>query len=143
MRTLTTIDRRLIAALKQDARVSVTTLAALLNVSRATVQTRMESLIADSIIQRFTVDVDASVDSETVKAVMLIELEGPLARSVIATLQKISEISSLHTTNGGWDLVAHIETVGLAEFDQLLRRIREVKGVLNSETNILLNRAGS
>ena len=141
MQEITNTDKRLIAALKQDSRATITTLAGLLNVSRATVQTRMDNLIAGGIIQRFTIDVDASVDSDTVKAIMLIELEGPLARSVIFSLKRVSEISSLHTTNGNWDLAAHIETVGLAEFDQVLRRIREIKGVLNSETNILLNRA--
>lgn len=140
---LNNTDKRLIAALKQDARATITTLSGILNVSRATVQNRLEYLVSNGIIHRFTIDVDASVDADTVKAVMLIELEGPLARSVIASLQRISEISSLHTTNGNWDLVAHIETVGLSEFDGVLRRIREIKGVLNSETNILLNRASA
>ena len=138
---LTSTDRQLIAALKQDARASVTTLAARLNVSRATIQARMERLMESGVIQRFTVELDASVDSDAIKAVMLIELEGPLARSVISHLKRLPEISSLHTTNGSWDLVAHIETFSLAEFDQILRKVREVRGVLNSETNILLNRA--
>ncbi|MEO1141163.1 MAG: Lrp/AsnC family transcriptional regulator, partial [Pseudomonadota bacterium] len=84
---LTSTDRQLIAALKQDARASVTTLASRLNVSRATVQARMERLTNSGIIQRFTVELDASVDSDAIKAVMLIELEGPLARSVISHLK--------------------------------------------------------
>ena len=47
--------------------------------------------------------------------------------------------NSLHSTNGTWDLVAQIETVNLPEFDRVLREIREIKGVLNSETSLLLN----
>ena len=76
-----------------------------------------------------------------IRAVMLIELEGTLARSVTASLRRLPEIASLHTTNGAWDLVAHIETASLSEFDRILRQTREIKGVLNSETSILLNRA--
>ena len=140
---LSSTDRRLIYALKQDGRASVTTLAGLLTVSRATVQSRMERLIRTGVIRRFTVEVDASAEVEVVRAVMMIELEGTLARSVTASLQRLSEIVSLHTTNGTWDLVAHIETSGLPEFDRVLRRVREIKGVLNSETSLLLNKAVS
>lgn len=141
MYDLTTTDKRLLAALKQDARISITTLAAKLNVSRATVQNRLDRLIDAAVIQRFTIKVDASVDSDTIRAVMMIELEGTKASSVTRALQRIPEIASLHTTNGNWDLIAHVETFSLPEFDRVLRQVREIKGVLNSETNILLNRA--
>lgn len=141
MNDLSSTDRRLIYALKQDGRASVTTLAGLLRVSRATVQARMERLIKAGVIQRFTIEVDASAEVEVVRAVMMIELEGTLARSVTGSLNRLSEIVSLHTTNGTWDLVAHIETSGLPEFDRVLREVREIKGVLNSETSLLLNKA--
>tara|TARA_R110002074_G_scaffold304644_1_gene475893 strand:+ start:220 stop:693 length:474 start_codon:yes stop_codon:yes gene_type:complete len=139
--TLSHHDRRLIAALKKDGRASITNLAALLGQSRATVQARLQRLVSAGIIQRFTIDLDATVDAQLIRAVMLIELEGTLARSVTASLRRLPEIASLHTTNGAWDLVAHIETASLSEFDRILRQTREIKGVLNSETSILLNRA--
>lgn len=141
MLDLSATDRRLIYALKQDGRASVTTLAGQLRVSRATVQARMERLIATGIIQRFTIEVDASAEVEVIRAVMMIELEGTLARSVTGALKRLVEIVSLHSTNGTWDLVAHIETSSLPEFDRVLREVREIKGVLNSETSILLNKA--
>jgi len=140
MHDLSSTDRKLIALLKNDSRASITTLSAQLKTSRATVQARLERLVASGIIQRFTVDVDASVNKDLIHAVMLIELEGTLARSVISSLKRLPEILDLHTTNGAWDLVANIETSSLAEFDHVLRKVREVKGVLNSETSILLNR---
>ena len=138
---LTQTDRKLLALLRQDARVSVTTLAGALSVSRATVQSRLDRLVQNGIIQRFTIDVDASVDAELVRAIMMIELQGELSNSVIAALGRIREISSLHTTNGNWDLIAQIEAYSLPEFDKVLRQVRQISGVLNSETNILLNTA--
>jgi DNA-binding Lrp family transcriptional regulator len=141
MLDLSATDRRLIHALQQDGRASVTTLAGKLRVSRATVQNRMERLVSTGIIRRFTIEVDASAEVEVIRAVMMIELEGTLARSVTGSLKRLAEIVSLHSTNGTWDLVAHIETSSLPEFDRVLREVREIKGVLNSETSILLNRA--
>ncbi len=141
MLDLSATDRRLLHALKQDGRASVTTLAAKLRVSRATVQSRMERLVSTGIIRRFTIEVDASAEVEVIRAVMMIELEGTLARSVTGSLKRLAEIVSLHSTNGTWDLIAHVETSSLPEFDRVLREVREIKGVLNSETSILLNKA--
>ena len=140
---LDSTDRKLLAALKLDGRASVTTVSAQLNMSRATIQSRMDRLTKSGIIKRFTIEVDASVDSHLIRAIMLIELEGVLARSVIRSLKRMPQIASLHTTNGGWDLVAHVETLSLADFDEVLRLVREIKGVLNSETSILLNTASA
>ncbi|MBO6814472.1 MAG: Lrp/AsnC family transcriptional regulator [Rhizobiaceae bacterium] len=138
---LSQVDRQLLSVLKHDSRASVTTLASTLGVSRNTVQTRLERLVAGSIIRRFTIEVDSSVEENLVRAVMMVEIEGARARSVTAALKRIPEVASLHTTNGSWDLVAQIEAGSLADFDRILREVREIRGVLNSETSLLLNRA--
>nr|WP_269328041.1 Lrp/AsnC ligand binding domain-containing protein [Kineosporia mesophila] len=65
-------------------------------------------------------------------------MEGRATERVIAKLRGLPEIVSLHTTNGGWDLVAETRTTSLAEFDRVLSRIRSVEGVVNSETSLLL-----
>ena len=102
---LTLQDRKLLAALKQDSRASITGLAQALGQSRATVQARLDRLIHSGVIQRFTIDVDAAADADMIRAVMMIELEGVLTRSVIRTLKSMPAIVSLHSTNGTWDLV--------------------------------------
>ena len=48
------------------------------------------------------------------------------------------EISALHTTNGAWDIVAELHAESLIDLDRVLRELRTVEGVLNSETSILL-----
>ncbi len=141
MDELSPTDRKLIAQLKLDARASITTLAGRLNVSRATVQHRLERLISTGVIRRFTVEVDAMKTVDTIRAVMLVELQGNLARNVTRVMRAMPEIISLHTTNGAWDLVAQIETSSLPEFDRVLRKVREISGVMNSETCLLLDTA--
>jgi len=46
---------------------------------------------------------------------------------------------SLHTTNGTWDLIAEIRAGSLTDLDRVLREVRTIDGVLNSETSILLS----
>ena len=69
----------------------------------------------------------------------LIEVEGRSTTQVINELRGIPEIHALHTTNGGWDLVAELHMQTLGEFDLVLARIRSIEGVLNSETSLLLS----
>ena len=134
-------DRSLLASLKRDGRASITKLALDLGLSRATVQARLSKLVNTGVIQRFTIELDPALDVDVIRAVMMIELEGTMTRSVTRTLKHMDAIVALHTTNGTWDLVAHVETKNLPEFDQILRKVREIKGVLNSETSLLLNKA--
>ena len=141
MSELNTTDRKLLAILRQNARASITTIAQQLGVSRATVQASLGRLLQSNVIQRFTIEVDVSAGVDLIKAVMTIEVQGNLTSSVVKALKKMPEIVSLHSTNGAWDLVAQIETTSLPEFDGLLRRTREINGILNSETSILLNTA--
>ena len=141
MERLDKLDRQLLDELTLDGRATTTTLAARLNVVRATVKSRVERLQQEGIIRRFTIDVSSEVQPDMVRAVMLVQMEGAMSRAVISKLRRMPEISELHSTNGAWDLVAQLQTVSLPEFDRVLREIREIKGVLNSETCLLLNKA--
>lgn len=134
-------DHQLLSALRKDGRASITALAASLNMSRVTIQNRLDRLVETGVIERFTVDVSDAVMNDRVRAVILIELQGAMSRRVISRLRKLPQIVNLHSTNGAWDLVGQIEADSLADFDQVLRTVREIEGVSNSETCLLLNRA--
>nr|WP_269809800.1 Lrp/AsnC family transcriptional regulator [Kineosporia rhizophila] len=132
------MDRRLVAALRADAREPAASLARRLGVTRGTVTQRVERLQNSGVILGFT----ARVRDETVgdvRAVSFIEIEGRATAQVIEGLRGLPQIVSLHTTNGAWDLVADIRATSLSEFDAVLGRIRSVDGVLNSETSLLLS----
>ena len=136
---LTHTDRKLLLALKKDSRASVTSLSGEIGVARATIQASIKRLVEAGVIQRFTIDIDPIKERDLVRAVMSIEVQGVMTSSVIRALKRMPEIISLHSTNGIWDLVAQIETPDLMSFDLLLRRTREIEGILNTQTSILLN----
>lgn len=139
MVALDDLDRRLIAALRADGRAPVASLARTLGVARATVNSRLERLIASGTVIGFTVRVREERDPLGIHAIALIEVEGRSTDRVIRELRGFPEIIALHTTNGGWDLVAEMRTGTLSEFDGVLGRIRRIDGVVNSETSLLLS----
>ena len=133
------LDSELISELRVDGRATISHLADRLKVSRATVQNRLDRLLSSGAILGFTIRVNDSLDQRTVKAFMMIEISGQSTSQVIRKLRGIPELVKLHTTNGAWDLVAEINTTTLSEFDEVLRQVREVSGIANSETSVLLS----
>ena len=137
--TLDDLDRRLIALLRTDGRAPVTTLARQLGVTRATVTSRLDRLLDSGRVLGFTIRTRDERADDEVRAISLIEVEGRTTNDVIVAIRGIPEIQSLHTTNGGWDLVAEVRCDSLLEFDRVLLQIRSVEGVINSESSLLLS----
>lgn len=133
------LDRRIIAHLRSDGRAPLAKLAAALGVARGTVQNRIDRLLATGTVLGFTIRMREDYDDLTVRAVMMIEVVGKSTTQVVQRLRGIPEIRRLHTTNGNWDLVADIQTANLPDFDRVLREVRMIDGVANSETSLLLS----
>ena len=133
------LDRRMIAHLRADGRASLSKLADALGVARGTIQNRLDRLLETGTLLGFTVRVREDYEDRAIRAVMLIEVIGKSTTQVIQRLRGIAEIEALHTTNGNWDLVADIQVSNLADFDRVLREVRMIDGVANSETSLLLS----
>lgn len=138
MYLLDDLDRRLVSLLREDGRAPVAHVAATLKVSRATVDTRIKRLLDTGTLLGFTARVRSDRE-HAVRAIMLILVAGKSTTAVIRSLRGIPELEALHTTNGGWDLVAEINAPSLRDFDRVLRTVREIDGVENSETSLLLS----
>ncbi|NNM57711.1 MAG: Lrp/AsnC family transcriptional regulator [Acidocella sp.] len=132
------LDTKLTTQLRHNGRQSISDLATQLGVSRATVRARMERLENSGVILGYTVILKSDATELPVRGIMMIEIEGFATDRVVRSLSGFPEISSIHTTNGRWDLVVELGTGTLSDFDAVLRRIRLIQGVINSETNLLL-----
>jgi DNA-binding Lrp family transcriptional regulator len=131
-------DNRLIAELRRDGRAALSDLALRLGLSRATVRARMERLAARGEIAGFTVLTRGDVTAAPVRGLMMIGIEGRGTDRIMARLLGLPAVQAVHSTNGRWDLIAEIGTATLAEFDEVLARIRSFEGVSTSETNLML-----
>jgi DNA-binding Lrp family transcriptional regulator len=132
------IDQKLIALLRQDARLSIAVLAARLKVSRGTVTNRMARLEKDGVIAGYTLRLRSDVQTQQIKAWMSIAVEGNRTREVIANLMGEPGVASLMDTNGRWDLLAELRAENLQDLAKTLERIRLLKGISNTETSIHL-----
>ena len=138
MITLDDLDHALISALRHNARTSVSSLAALTGMSRATVSARIDRLVQSGTIAAFTIRTGAELSGSGVRAIVMIEVLGKMADRVATQMRGLPQVRALHSTNGRWDFIAELEDKDLGTFDETLHRIRLIDGINSTETNILL-----
>lgn len=132
------LDHHLLAALRQNARLPISSLAAMTGASRATVTARIDRMVEDGTIAAFTIRTGQETRLPNVRAIIMIEVLGKMGDRVADQLRGMPQVRALHSTNGRWDFVAELEDSDLASFDETLRRIRLIEGINLTETNILL-----
>jgi DNA-binding Lrp family transcriptional regulator len=131
-------DHRLIAALRHDARASLSDLALTLGLSRTTVRARLARLRERGEIVGFSVVTRADVRPDPVRGMMLIGIEGRGAERITRQLAGMPQVRAVHSTNGRWDVIVEIGTETLEDFDTVLARIRRLDGIVASETSLFL-----
>jgi len=98
----------------------------------------IEKLKTTGVIARFTLRLREDDLKYPVRGITLIKIAGHRTKKVVAQLQKITAIQSVHSTNGKWNLIVELATETLASFDGALGEVREIDGISESETNLLL-----
>lgn len=132
-------DRKLLSALRHNARASLSDLAMTLGVSRTTIRARIDRLCQSGEIVGFTVVVKGDAVQDPVRGLMMLGIEGRGTERIIRQLSGMPEVRTIHSTNGRWDLIVEIGSDALEQFDGVLARIRKLEGVATSETNLLLS----
>ena len=132
------MDQQLLALLRIDARTSHATLAKKLGVSRGTIANRLSRLERTGLIIGYTVRLRPEARPEEIRAWMSIAVEGDRTREVVRALLGEPALTSLHDTNGRWDLLAEVHAASLDELAKVLERIRKIKGIETTETSIHL-----
>ncbi|KIN66440.1 Transcriptional regulator, AsnC family [Sulfitobacter noctilucicola] len=132
------LDMRIVAALRHDARMPLSELAATLKTSRTTVRARLQRLQNSGEIAGFSVLTRADVMRDPVRGLMMIGIEGRGADRITRQLSGYPEVRAVHSTNGRWDIIVEIGAETLERFDDVLTRIRRLDGITSSETNLLL-----
>lgn len=132
------LDRSLISLLRANARMNIADLSHKLGVSRGTATNRLRKLEDTQVIVGYTLRLKPDAEPERIRAWMGVLVEGNQSRQVIASLLGEPGVSSLHDTNGRWDLLAELEARSMAELSQVLERIRLISGIRSTETSIHL-----
>ena len=136
--TVDQVDRRIIAELGRDARLSVRALAEKVHVSRTAVHTRLTTLLEHGIITGFTATVDRKALGLGVSAVVIVKVDAdwPTVSAALAALPFVEKAQAL---SGDIDILLTVSAPTQEQLsDTILRRIHSMPGVASTRSYIIL-----
>jgi Lrp/AsnC family transcriptional regulator of lysine biosynthesis len=136
MREIDEIDQKILAFLKDNARVPFTKIADEVGLSEAAVRKRVERLQEDGIIKRFTVEVETG---EKVRAAILVSVQPSHPNPVIAqAVKKIAGINQVFEVAGEVDIIAIASGRSIQEINKYIDEVRQIEGVSKTSSMIVL-----
>jgi DNA-binding Lrp family transcriptional regulator len=132
-------DLALIRLLEADSRLPTATLARRLGVSRTTVQTRIDRLIAQGIIAGFTIRLGDGLEQRKVRGHVLVTAAPKAARPIEATLRAMPQVEALHSVSGVYDMIVEVCAGSIEELDRVLDDIGLIEGVERTTSSIILS----
>lgn len=132
-------DHALLALLRENARASTAELARRLDLSRTTVQSRLERLERQRVVAGYTIVVPDELEAALVRAHVLITVAPRQSAAIEAALRKIAEVRVLHSVSGPFDLIAIVAAQSIGELDALIDRIGALEGVERTTSAIVLS----
>jgi len=125
------VDEQIIAALKDDSRVSLAQLARQVHKSRTAVESRVKKLIEKGIILGFTINVAADEEAQQ-SAFLMLTLNGSNCHLVFPKIYQFREVVQAYSLFGDVDMMLEVKYRNFEELmvfkDNLLKigHVREV-----------------
>ena len=137
--TIDATDQEILALLREDGRASTARLGRRLGLSRTTVHSRIERLLARRVITGFTVRMGPDTEREQIQAHVLITLIPKLQARAEAALRKLPEVRKLYAVSGQHDSIAIVVTETVGEMDRVLDQIGSLDGIDRTLSFIVLS----
>jgi DNA-binding Lrp family transcriptional regulator len=127
-------DRLLIAALTQDARESLVSLARRVGLSRSATQDRLRRLERSGVIQGYTVRVAPRVEAGAGAVIAVALAPGHRCEQVTPHLAKLPQVTACRSVAGEIDLMLTVECAGLDELAAVREAVAAAPGVASAVT---------
>ena len=139
-RDLDDVDRRMIAALVEDGRLSAPELARRIGVSRATAYARFERLVGDGVVTAFRAEVRPEALGYQIAALILVNVEQSSWEGVRDALVHLPGFEYLAVTSGGFDFAVLVRVADVASLrDVVLQRLHKIAAVRSTQTIFVMD----
>ena len=128
--------KRIIELLQEDGRASYAAIAKAVGLSEAAARARVQKLLDSEIMQVVAVT-DPTQVGFTRQAMIGIRTEGDPMK-VGDRLAEVAEVDYVVTTAGSFDLLVEVVCEDDPHLLDVIRRVRELEGVVSSETFVYL-----
>jgi DNA-binding Lrp family transcriptional regulator len=130
------LDREILDILRRDARTPYTEIAEQVGTSEGTVRNRVERLLEEGIIERFTV----STRTGNIKAMIEVSVKVNVHTTEITErMAEWDQVDFVWQVSGEADIVLVVDAADTGAVNQLITRARELEEVENTKTRLILD----
>lgn len=127
------IDRSILDLLQDDGRAPYTDIAEELGVSEGTVRNRVERMVEDGTIERFTVEVGGEHEIEA-----FVMAEVSTAADMQGVVESVAGDMDVYELAGDQDLLVRLSRKSAEEVNEAVDSIRDIDGVDSTHTYMVL-----
>lgn len=138
MSIIDTLDMKIIRALQADARKPIVQIAKEVNANEATVRRRIDKLLKDGIIERFTVVLNYHKLGRVIKAFIGLRVEPAKLKAIADHLAKHPDTQVLYRTSGDTDIVTEVIFEKMEDLNAFLEEELKLEGIRGTIVTIVI-----
>lgn len=133
------IDRRIVAELSRDGRLSVRTLAERVHVSRTAAHNRLQALQRRGVISGFGAQIDRKAIGLEISALVVVRIGEVPWEQIAAKLATLPFVEKVQAVSGDIDLILTVSAPDHEQLSQaILRDIHDLPGVVSTRSHLIL-----
>lgn len=130
------LDRRILDVLRRDSRTPYTEIADRVGTSEGTVRNRVEQLVADGTIERFTV----TTRTGNIKAMIEVGVAVDVNTSEVSKrMAEWPEVDFVWQVSGEQDVVLVVDAADTEAVNDLITQTRELDEAVSTKTRLILD----
>ncbi|WP_424003023.1 Lrp/AsnC family transcriptional regulator [Haloarcula salina] len=130
------LDREILSILRRDSRTPYTEIADQVGTSEGTVRNRVEQLVEDGVIERFTV----ATRTGNVKAMIEVGVDVNVDTSAVTDrIAEWQEVDFVWQVSGEEDIVVVVDAADTDAVNELITKARELEEVVGTKTRLILD----
>lgn len=134
------IDQQIVALLRENARRSFQDIGSRVALSAPAVKRRVDRLEQRGVIRGYSAVLDHAALGWSTHAVVSLYCDGRMTGDeILAAAGRHPEVAAAHTVAGESSAILHLFARDTVHLEEALQRLREAKGVLRTQTQVVLS----
>ena len=130
------LDRHILSILRRDSRTPYTEIADRVGTSEGTVRNRVERLVDEGIIERFTVATRTGNVKAMIEVSVAVDVD---TTDVSARMAEWNEVDFVWQASGEEDIVMVVDAADTDAINELITQARDLDQVRNTKTRLILD----
>jgi len=130
------VDKKILAILEKNSRTPYLKIAKKVGISEGTVRRRVNKLIKNGSIRRFTI---ITAPTEKLRAFILVDTVPQVpVPEVSEKIQRVVQVKEVYEVSGEYDIISFVEGDNVKEINDSVDEMRAIEGVARTMTIFVL-----